>query len=305
VLITVGICTWNRALLLRKTLEQLTRINPLPDGVSWELIVVDNACTDATAEILDSFTSRLPLRRLYEPKPGLSNARNAALTAARGGHIVWTDDDVLVDEQWLAAYARAFARYPNAAFFGGSITAWFETPPPEWLSAVLPQVDIAFAIREFAVRDEEVIGPIIPFGANMAFRTEVLRRNGFDPRLGRVGAGMLSGEETALITDLLLQGESGRWVPGASVRHYIPPERQTVGYLRRYYIGSGASNVIASGPERRGRMLFGRPRWAWRAALQNEIAYRLHRLTSAPEIWIEDLKRASLAWGALKYRDHR
>jgi len=300
-LITVAICTWNRAHLLRQTLEQMTRLAALPAGVSWELIVVDNACTDHTADVLDSFMGRLPLRRAFEAKPGLSNARNAAIAEARGGHIVWTDDDVLVDSEWLAAYARAFARYPDVAFFGGPIAAWFDAPPAPWLTAALPSVGAAFAVREFDAHDEAITAMFVPFGANMAFRTSVLRTTGFDPRLGRHRVGMLGGEETALIGHLLARGEMGRWVPGAAIRHYIPPERQTIRYLRRYYGGNAATMALATNEAPQSAMLFGRPRWAWRAAIQNEIAYRVRRVTSRPEVWIEDLKRASAAWGILRY----
>lgn len=302
-LITVAICTWNRASLLRQTLEQMTHLGGLPVGVSWELIVVDNACTDGTADVLESFMGRLPLRRVFEPKPGQSNARNAAIAEARGGHIVWTDDDVLVDSEWLPAYARAFARYPDVAFFGGPIAAWFDAPPAAWLTAVLPCIGNAFAVREFdALDDEAITTTFVPYGANMAFRTDVLRVTGFDPRLGRVREGMLGADETTLMGHLLAQGETGRWVPGAAVRHYIPPERQTIRYLRRYYSGCAATTMtLATNEERQSRMLFGRPRWAWRAAIQNEIAYRVRRVTSRPEIWIEDLKRASTAWGILRY----
>jgi glycosyltransferase involved in cell wall biosynthesis len=300
-LITVAICTWNRAHLLRQTLEQMTRLARLPVGSSWELIVVDNACTDSTAETLDSFAGRLPLRRVLEPRPGLSNARNAAIAEARGGHIIWTDDDVLVDSEWLLAYARAFARNPEVAFFGGPIAAWFDTPPAAWLTAVLPRVGPAFAIREFDAHDEKITTAFLPFGANMAFRRNVLRATGFDPRLGRVRAGMLSGEEIALMSQLLGRGETGRWVPNARVRHHIPSERQTIRYLRRFYRGCGETTMALPTNEERQSLLFGRPRWAWRAAIQNEVAYRIRRLTSPPEIWIEDLKLSSTAWGILKY----
>jgi glucosyl-dolichyl phosphate glucuronosyltransferase len=299
-LITVAICTWNRAELLRQTLEQMTKLTVLPASASWELIVVDNACTDSTVNVLESFMGRLPLRRVFEPKPGQSNARNAAIAETRGEYIVWTDDDVLVDSDWLREYALAFATHPDVAFFGGPIAAWFNPDPEPWLAAVLPRISAAFAIRELASQDETITPAFLPFGANMAFRTSVLRKTGFDPRLGRVRKGMLGGDETALLIHLLERGETGRWVPGARVRHFIPPERQTIRYLRGWYSGVAATLAIIPNEANLSRKLFGRPRWAWRAALQYEICYRLRRLTSSPEVWIEDLRRASTAWGILK-----
>ena len=105
--LTVAICTWNRATLLRRTLDSLTAQRNL-QGVAWEFLVVNNNCTDDTDAVIAAFDSRLPIRRLHEPVPGLSNARNTAIAAAAGDYIVWTDDDVVVCPEWLSAYVQAF-----------------------------------------------------------------------------------------------------------------------------------------------------------------------------------------------------
>ena len=98
--VTIAICTWNRCDLLRQTLERMTGLMQ-PPGTEWELLVVNNNCTDGTDQVLSGFEGRLPLRRVFESRPGQSNARNAAVGAARGEFILWTDDDVLVDPNWL------------------------------------------------------------------------------------------------------------------------------------------------------------------------------------------------------------
>src|SRR5690348_908357 len=97
--LTVAICTWNRARALRTTLEQLTRVR-VPAGAAWELLVVNNNCTDDTDAACREFETRLPIRLLHEPTPGQSHARNLAIRESRGAYIAWTDDDVLVDEGW-------------------------------------------------------------------------------------------------------------------------------------------------------------------------------------------------------------
>jgi glycosyltransferase involved in cell wall biosynthesis len=63
--------------------------------------------------------SRLPLRRVFEPEPGFSSARNAAVRHATGDYIVRTDDDVIVDKDWLPAYERAVERWPEAVVLAG------------------------------------------------------------------------------------------------------------------------------------------------------------------------------------------
>src|SRR2546427_11619724 len=146
-LITIAICTWNRCALLHQALEQMTRLQ-IPPGIEWELLVVNNNCTDATDEVIAAYSTTLPIQRVVEPNPGLSNARNAAVREARGKYILWTDGDVLVDKNWVVSYVAAFERWPEAAFFGGVVRPWFVVPPPAWLRRAWPRVAIAYATRD-------------------------------------------------------------------------------------------------------------------------------------------------------------
>jgi glycosyltransferase involved in cell wall biosynthesis len=107
--IEIVICTWNRATLLAQTLERLRQLRP-PAGAEWRLLVVNNNSRDHTADVLRSFADRLPLRSVFEPEPGLSNARNRAIVETTGDYLVWTDDDVLVAHDWLEAYVAAASR---------------------------------------------------------------------------------------------------------------------------------------------------------------------------------------------------
>src|SRR4051812_1329005 len=102
-LVTVAICTWNRAALLDRTLARLRDLR-IPPGLSWELLVVDNNCTDETSAVLARHAKHLPLRALHEPKQGHSHARNRAVAEARGDLLLWTDDDVLAHADWLAEH---------------------------------------------------------------------------------------------------------------------------------------------------------------------------------------------------------
>ena len=82
-LISVAICTWNHAKLLDQTLAEMHRLC-IPDSIEWELIVVNNNCSDETDEVIARHSDKLPIRRLFEPKQGLSNSRNCALASATG-----------------------------------------------------------------------------------------------------------------------------------------------------------------------------------------------------------------------------
>ena len=297
-LVTVAICTRNRRRALERTLETLAAIES-PPSLSWELLVVDNRSEDDTAKSIASFAHELPLRMLVESRVGLSHARNAAIAAARGEYIVWIDDDVLVDPGWLRAYHDAFRNHPDVAFFGGPIVPELDGTPPSWLLAALPHIDNAYAARDLGRAPVALTADTLPFGANFVVRTEDQRRHPFDPELGRRDDRLSAGEEWDVLQRLLAEGASGRWVPRARVRHVISAERQSVRYLRRYYVGNGIS--LARTRSTAGeKTLFRRPRWAWREAFSQELAYRLRRLYAPAEVWSVHLRRASVAWGLLR-----
>ena len=296
--ITVAICTWNRAGLLGQTLDAMTRLR-IPEGVTWELLVVNNNCTDDTDQVTAAYTGRLPLRRLWELRPGKSNACNLAVREALGEYMLWTDDDVLVDPNWIAVYCGAFRRHPTAAVFGGRIDPWFAGTPPAWLREVFPRVAVAYAAVDHGDAELPMSWVRFPFGANMVIRTAEQRQHLYDPTLGPQRNAGLRGEETDVICSILKAGSEGWWVPKARVKHYIPPERQTVRFLRSWYTGYGrifAREIDVAETSK----WFGRPRWLWRKALERELCYRFRRLCGRSAQWVEDLIQASTAWGMLR-----
>src|SRR5437879_759573 len=118
--LTIAICTWNRAALLTQTLKRLQELIT-PEGVEWTVLVVNNASTDDTATLLESFAPPYSFRSVFESTPGLSAARNRALAENRSDFILFTDDDVLVDQNWLIQFIAAHRRHPDGAAFGGPI----------------------------------------------------------------------------------------------------------------------------------------------------------------------------------------
>ncbi|MEQ1757264.1 MAG: glycosyltransferase [Vicinamibacterales bacterium] len=297
-LLTVAICTWNRAALLAQTLERLTRLER--PATPWELLVVNNNCTDHTDAVLDSFRGRLPLRPVFEGASGHSHARNAAVRHAHGDYLVWTDDDALVDTTWLRAYERAIRRWPGAAVFGGPVRPKFEGTPPAWLEAIASEAEVqsAFAGRELGADPIELNGEDkSPYGVNFVVRMLEQRQFPYNPDLGRRhNAGALC-EETNLVKAIFAAGGTGWWVPDARVEHWIPIQRQTLTYLRHYYTLRGRSYPTVY--PRTTPMLWGRPRWMWRQAVQAEVSYRLARVSGHPHRWLKPFIKASVLWGVL------
>lgn len=295
-LITIAVCTWNRSSLLEKTLDRMTHLI-LPSFCTWEIVVVNNNCTDSTDRVIDAYSDKLPLKRIFESQQGLSNARNAAIAAAQGEYIIWTDDDVLVDEDWIKGYVDAFRAHPEAVLFGGPVQPWFEGDPPNWILEGWASVSSAFATRDFGDTPFALDSERLPFGANFAVKTTEQRSVLYDPNFGLSHGKILLGEETLVMKTLLNRGLTGWWVPSSKVQHWIPKSRQRVAYVRKYFVGYGRTLVRQNRSVPFG--LLNKPKWLWRKAVQAELRYYSDRLFKPPHKWVDSLRTASIHWGTI------
>jgi glycosyltransferase involved in cell wall biosynthesis len=298
--ISVAICTWNRAKLLDQTLAQMRKL-AIPLGVDWELLVVNNNCTDDTDAVIARHQDALPLRRLFEPNQGQSNARNCGIAAARGELLVWTDDDVLVGPEWLAAYHEAAKGWPEAGYFGGSIEPWYECPPPPWLLANVKSMAGMLLLKDLGPNERLLTRAEVPFGANMAFRTDLLRENVFDPRLGLTGNDNIRNDESMLFRSLISKGVKGVWVPGARVRHFVTKQRLTRRYLWDYNHGFGRSCVRQEMLEQipqTAKTWAGVPQWVIRQAVESWVAVQWRRFRGRDD-WVPEYVRLAYSIGAI------
>jgi glycosyltransferase involved in cell wall biosynthesis len=292
--VTLAICTWNRCTSLDRTLEHVRRLER-PASLRFEVVVVDNGSTDATPAVVRRHADALPIRYVVEPTRGVSNARNRAVREARGEWIAWTDDDILLEPDWLVAYLAAFRAHPEAGFFGGPILPHFEVDPPRWVVEALPRLGGVFSLRLLGDAPFAFDAGELPYGANFATRAELLRRYPCDPRIGRRGKSLLSGEESVVLEAMLADGHAGWWVPEARVHHVIPAERLTPRYVRAVAYGLGQTDEILglrpglAASRRRMRL----------EALESEARWRMLRFARPPERWVRHLLRSSYLWGRL------
>lgn len=264
-LVTVAICTWNRCTLLEQGLESLTAVR-VPPGVDWRIIVIDNNCTDRTAEVVEPFTHRLPLTRVLEPVAGLSHARNRALSEATGDVIAFLDDDARVAEQWLEALAGSVARRQDGVAFGGPVDPWFPHEPDPDLVAAYPVLGKGFCGLDLGTAERALIAEEFTWGVNTAYRRSMIGDVKFDVRLGHAAGSLRGGEDRQFTQELRNLGHQAYWVPEMSVRHWVDPKRMTKKYLRRFTIDRGLDGVFFHGVLP-GRTMFGVPRWLVREAM--------------------------------------
>ena len=138
--ITVILCTFNGCRSLGKTLNSLAAAT-LPEGVEWEVLVVDNNSTDQTREVVEDFCRRFPgrFRYLFEARPGKSFALNSGCREARGDVVAFVDDDVIVAPTWLQNLTGALHNGEWAGAGGRTTLQWPSSLPP-WLSIEGPNV---------------------------------------------------------------------------------------------------------------------------------------------------------------------
>jgi GT2 family glycosyltransferase len=174
---------------------------------------------------------------LEEPAPGLSRARNRALSwSGEDDVLAFVDDDAVVDGGWFPALVRRWEEAPDeVACIGGPIRPRFAVEPPSWFSGGIAHV-LTLLDRGPEVRDLDPDVEAV-YGANISFRCGPLREvGGFDPGLGHATGRVYFGEEDAVERALFLRGYRVRWVPDAGVLHVIGPDRlRRRSFLRRRY----------------------------------------------------------------------
>lgn len=262
--ISVVVCTRDRGALLR---ESLTAIRAL-DHPLVDVVVVDNA--PSTSETADLLAEEFPeFRYVREDAPGLSQARNAGLRAAASSIVAFTDDDVIVDPQWLWAVSAGFARADDVACVTGVV------PSGELRNDVQAYFDARVSwsklttARIFRLADRPADLPMFPFcvgefgtGANFAVRRDhMLALGGFDTALG-AGTRTKGGEDLDMFLRVLYDGQSIVVDPNAVVWHRHRDDldalkAQAVGYGRGF--GAWAS-VVALDPAMAGAAIARSPR---------------------------------------------
>jgi glycosyltransferase involved in cell wall biosynthesis len=244
--ISVIVCTFNRSLLLERAIESIAQ-SRVPDPVEWEIVVVDNNSTDSTREAVKECAKRhqVKIRYLFEPKQGLSFARNSAIQSCRSVALAFTDDDVLVEPEWLWNLAACLQSGEWAGSSGRIIPTW-DRPVPRWLST--SDVLSRGALVALDLGSEPVAMAQAPIGANMAYRREVFEKHGlFRIDLGRIGGNLMACEDTEFGERLLLCGERLRYEPAAVVYHPVPDDRLRKGYLLAWALARGRSDILMSG----------------------------------------------------------
>ncbi len=209
----------------------------VPEGLCWELLVVDNDAAGSAAPVLDRFRDVLPLRDFVEPRRNIAHARNLALAEARGRWIAFVDDDEAAHESWLAAYWSCVA--------SGDADGWLGPVLPELEETRTPWLDADAFYGNPRYETGAVLGVADLCTSNALVRRSWLDVRRFDPAFGRSG-----GSDTELFARLLRAGARFQWCDEAAVTDFVPASRHRPGWLVQRAFRGG---VVTTRLERRWR----------------------------------------------------
>lgn len=274
--------TYNRASLLSRTLDSLL-VADVPPGLEVRILVIDNNSSDNTRHVVAEYQSRLPnLEYILETQQGLSAALNAGIRKGTGELIATINDDEEVDVHWLEVIHRFFAD-GAFSFAGGPYYPNWSEPKPDWITkefgSVVGWVEAGEEPRQYGPDFNAML-----MGGNAVFRRSAFERVGlYNTSLGRSAKGLASCEDEDLFGRLLAANLKGMYLPDLIIHHYIPGERMTRAYHRRWCWGRGRSHGLlsrAKPSEAESGVVkwFGIPRWQIRRALMGALTALKARL---------------------------
>jgi L-malate glycosyltransferase len=234
--ISVILATFNRANDLSRTLEKLAQTDR--GDLLVNFVIVDNGSTDKTKEIINSFLNRIRIKYLFEPRNGKNIALNTALNSCELGKIVvFIDDDVDVDRDWLTAISTICERWPNHEVFGGKIEVIFPVKKvPQW--AKDPFISsFNFARHDYSKYECIYDSRHAPFGPNYWVRSSVFNnKRRFNEIVGPRQKNRIMGSESTFLFQLVKEGYQIVYSPKAIVKHRVQKRNMyLIEMLKRAY----------------------------------------------------------------------
>ncbi len=238
---SVLISTRNRRRQLESVLQQLDTA-AVQANTATEIVVVNNGSSDSTEGFLDTWQKQGEGRKfLTVPQPGKSRALNHALQVAGAPLLAFTDDDVIVPPDWIAAVQTFFREHPEYAAAMGAV----RLPPSETSPEVARLVDCYPGIIPLFDAGPQCCDVGDMYGCNMAIRREALAVvGGFNEQLGPGANGYC--DDTELSYRIRRGGMRIGYMPQAVMFHSVDRSRLTLAAFRDYQLRCAYGRYVMS-----------------------------------------------------------
>jgi len=247
--VSIVIPTLNRQASLQRALASACGQSGL-EAVALDIVVIDNSAEANARDSVAGFAAQgLPVRYLSEPRPGVANARNAGVAAAKGRWIAFLDDDEEARPDWIAQLV-AVARRTQADAVFGPVEARADGAGD--IGGLAP-----YFSRRIARPDASDITDLAAYlGTNNSMFDRARCLGGgapFETSLNETG-----GEDSLLLKRLVMQGRRFAWAAPAGVIEWTSARRLNWAYVRKRKFLSGQIRVFVHrmvGPAQWGRIL--------------------------------------------------
>ncbi len=244
--ISVIICCYNSAEVIVPTLQALSA-QRVPPGFGYEIIVVDNNCTDDTVQRVEKTweNASIHLQIVNEPQPGLIYARKTGVSKARFDIILFIDDDNILEPDWIERLLDMYSQWPEVGAIGGYNEPLFESgEKPAWFDKFASMYACTPSHENPGVSDfKQTL-----FGAGLSLRTKAAR-SVFDSPLplflvGRTQDALIRGEDSEICLRIALMGWKLWYECTINLKHYILKRRVNWEYVLKARRGGGHADII-------------------------------------------------------------
>jgi glycosyltransferase involved in cell wall biosynthesis len=258
-MISIIVPTFNGSRYLKGALDSIVHQNYPPS--EYEILIVDNCSTDNTKEIglraIAAYHDH-SIKYIFEPMPGLLSGRHRGVLEAQGEVLIFIDDDITADENWLQSIADIFED-ESVQFVTGKNLPDYQSEPPDWLDWFWDRRDSVntcgwLSLLDFGDEVKEIDHDYV-WGLNFSVRkSALLELGGFHPDAYPNHLQIFQGDgETGLTMKAKEKGYKAIYQPKASVYHKIPATRMTYEYFENRYYFQGVCDSYADVRRNKGK----------------------------------------------------
>lgn len=226
--VSVIVCCYNSESRLPKTIEHLAK--QITNGISYEVIIVDNNCTDNTVTVAqeewNKYVTNASFKIVEEKTPGLSSARHKGVAVASYEYVVFCDDDNWLAEDYCEIVFEMLSKNNHIGAIGGQSTATTDclTGLPDWFE----QAKSAYAVGKQAISTSDVSDRMYLWGSGLGFKKTLYNKAYATlPSLlsDRNGKELSSGGDSECCIRFLLLGYQLYYDERLKFVHFIPNEK--------------------------------------------------------------------------------